>query len=111
MQFYISFENVSNFHRNTKVSESLTIKTRPGKAFFFFPPKISTKYLQALLLNFKEIYAIRQLKFLCGELLSFLNYIDILICTDSWNLFLLLYMILGCYNLEYQLKYDLEIQE
>ena len=47
------------------------------------------------------MYEIRQLKFLCGELLSFLDYIDMLICIDSWNLFLLSYMILGCYNLEY----------
>ena len=83
-----------------KFPESLTIKTRPGKVFFF-PPKISNKYLQTILLNFKEMYEIRQLKFLCVELLSFLDYIDMLICTDSWNLFWLSYMILGCYNLEY----------
>ena len=74
---------------------------KQGLEKIFFPPKISTKYLQTILFNFKEMYEIRQLKFLCGELLSFLDYIDMLICIDSWNLFLLSYMILGCYNLEY----------
>ena len=100
----VIFTEILKFQNHWQLKQGL-------EKLFFFPPKISTKYLQAISLNFKEMYAIRQLKFLCGELLSFLNYIDILICTDSWNLFLLLYMILGCYNLEYQLKYDLEIQE